>query len=98
MKKSNYSSTEKCTACDISMEGFVCLHHVYTRKAHPEFAKEVWNLMPLCLWHHNEIHKIGSISFCKKYPDANDWLVRNNWSLIMGKWMHNNFNNGLNDA
>jgi hypothetical protein len=89
--KSNFKASEKCTVCEMNKDGFVCFHHVYTRKAWPEFANEKFNLMPLCLWHHNEIHKMGTVSFSKKYSFANDWLIVNNWKLIMGKWMHLNY-------
>lgn len=89
--KKNFKSIEKCTVCETSFDGFVCLHHIYTRKAYPEFSESKWNLMPLCLWHHNEVHKSGTVSFSKKYNDANDWLIMNNWKLIMGRWMHSNY-------
>jgi len=91
----NFKSEEKCTACEISYDGFVCLHHIYSRKAYPEFTKEPWNLMPLCLWHHNEVHKIGSVSFSRKYNDVNDWMIKKNWVLAMGKWTHSNYQGGL---
>lgn len=48
-----------------------------------------WNLMPLCRVHHVEQHKIGIISFIKKYPIIGIYLKRKGWSLeeLHGKWI-----------
>ena len=84
----NFKSNHSCIACGERKDGFVTFHHVYTQKAYPEFKTETWNLMPLCSWCHVEVHKIGTVSFAKKYKEVNNWLIENNWELLMGKWRH----------
>lgn len=83
----NYEADVPCIVCGWRVGGMVTFHHVYTRKAYPEYSESKFNLMPLCAWHHVETHNIGTVSFSKKYPSVNDWLVSNGWSLNLGKWM-----------
>lgn len=82
----NYKSDKPCIICGESREGFVCLHHVKTRKSGG--SDETFNLMPLCAWHHTEIHKIGLVNMAKKNKSIHNWLIENGWEFVMGKWMH----------
>lgn len=56
-----------------------------------------FNIMPLCPDHHNmtalSIHKLGTISFIKRNPEAREYLVSKGWEEcpITGKWFHQNF-------
>jgi 5-methylcytosine-specific restriction endonuclease McrA len=65
----------------------VCIHHVLTRKAWPEFENESFNHMPLCQRHHNEAHSYGNTKFAAKYPGAAQWFADNGWSIRDGKWI-----------
>jgi hypothetical protein len=84
----NYQSNKPCIVCGVNQAGMVTYHHVYTRKAYPNNSEDEWNLMSLCSWHHVETHKIGTVSFSKKYAQVNNWLIKNGWELVMGKWIH----------
>lgn len=84
----NYQSNKACIVCGLNQTGMVTYHHVYTRKAYPNNSEDEWNLMSLCAFHHLESHKIGTVSFSKKYAQVNNWLIKNGWELIMGKWIH----------
>lgn len=87
MKK--YKSDKPCIVCGESKDNCVTYHHLYTRKAHPEYSEETWNLMPLCFIHHAEIHSIGTNKFAQKYKTANDWLKNNGWGFrLSGKVFH----------
>ena len=48
-------------------------HHVTSRGAGGDDVAE--NLMPLCMWHHIEIHKIGLSSMSDRYPTIKRWLI-----------------------
>lgn len=61
-------------------------HHIVSRKAGGHDLE--WNLMPLCRKHHTEVHKIGLVTFSKKYNEIEKWLLSNDWQLMMGKWKH----------
>lgn len=84
----NYQTELSCIVCNLNSKGMVTFHHIYTRKAYPEYSKSAFNLMPLCLWHHNETHNIGTVSFSKKYEPVNNFLISNGWELVSGKWRH----------
>lgn len=51
---------------------------------------EKWNLMPMCRIHHTEWHKIGSITFMKKYPGFAWSLMAKGWRVEQGKLWHPN--------
>jgi predicted restriction endonuclease len=87
-KLSNYKSDKPCIVCGLNIDNMVTYHHIYTRKAHPEYSEETWNLLSVCQQHHNEIHNKGTITFSKKYPQVNDWLIRNGWELDAFGWSH----------
>lgn len=74
----NWQSFDPCTAC-ATMSVDRCYHHIYTRKAHPEFINESWNLMSLCAVHHNMIHIKGMPYMADKFPNIKAWLENNNW-------------------
>jgi len=40
-----------------------------------------WNIMFLCRFHHQEQHRIGIITFYKKYPNIQKALQFAGWSL-----------------
>lgn len=52
-------------------------HHFRTRGAGG--SDENFNILLLCREHHQEIHKIGSITFAKKYKAVETWLLKNGW-------------------
>ena len=82
----NYKSNKPCIACGESKDGFVCFHHVKTRKSGG--TDEEHNLMPLCAWCHTTIHKIGLVTMAKKHVSIHNWLVKNGWEFTMGKWIY----------
>jgi len=85
----NYKSNKPCIVCGQNGDNMTTYHHVYTRKAHPEYSEEAWNLMSLCFIHHAEIHLIGTNRFAQKYKSANDWLKDNGWEFrLSGKVYH----------
>jgi len=45
----------------------------------------VWNIMPLCRRHHTESHKLGFITFAKKYDAVYKWLQANGWTMLENK-------------
>ena len=70
-----------------------CYHHIKSRgSGGPD---EAWNLIPVCLEHHNEVHNIGLYEFAEKYPSVGDWLVIHDWyiptmgvHIVERKWRH----------
>ncbi|NIT03478.1 DUF968 domain-containing protein [Candidatus Saccharibacteria bacterium] len=81
----SYKSDEPCIICG---NPHACMHHVKSRGAGGSDAKS--NLMPLCLEHHNEIHRKGRDVFTRKHPRAYRWMIQNNWEScpVTGKWIH----------
>ncbi len=77
-----------CTICGESRDNTVCLHHVTTRKSGG--TDDDFNLMPLCLKCHNEMHNKGLVSMSIKYLNVKKWLSVNGWKLchFRGKWIH----------
>jgi hypothetical protein len=86
----NFRSEEACTACGIYGENAICYHHIYSRKAFPEYTNAKFNKMPLCLKHHNEVHSSGLRSFAVKYPAVRLFLEVNGYEFndFLGKWTH----------
>jgi hypothetical protein len=74
-----YKSEKPCIICGECRDGYVCYHHVYSRKAFPEYAKSHWNMMPLCQKHDNEAHTMSDGKFAAKYKNVADWLELNGW-------------------
>lgn len=46
-------------------------HHIHSRGAHGNIDDD-WNLLNLCLEHHNMLHAVGEDYFIKKYPGLKD--------------------------
>lgn len=70
----------------------VCLHHVYSRKSHPEYAEKIWNLMPLCFKCHELIHRFGTTSMAERFPEIKRFLTANGWEFFADKWRHSDEN------
>lgn len=66
----------------------VCFHHVYTRKSHPELSEVKWNMIDVCLIHHNEFHNQGNSHMIMKYKGVKRWFENNGWYKDLGKWVH----------
>jgi hypothetical protein len=66
-----------------------CAHHIKSKgSGGPD---ETFNLMPLCSAHHEEIHKVGTYLFCKKYSlTAMKLLHSLGWSFDDKKLKHPN--------
>lgn len=89
----NFKSDYPCLCCGHDIDGEVCYHHEYGQKAFPEHKYEKWNLVSVCLKHHNEIHNKGSIWATDKYPNLKRWFVDNDWTILKmehgePKWIH----------
>lgn len=63
-------------------------HHIKSRGAGGNDVD--WNLIPLCRFHHTEVHKIGLSLFQNKYYEIQQWLLNNGWTFDLGrqKWTH----------
>jgi hypothetical protein len=85
----NYQAHESCTACG-TLGVDRCYHHILTRKARPDLKDAIFNKIPLCLTHHNEIHAIGTQRFAQRWERVYEWLVKNGWTIdeYTGKWTH----------
>lgn len=68
-----------CVICGQVPAGDV--HHVTTRGAGGGDTKE--NLMPLCRFHHSEIHSIGYGKAISKWPKVLAWLTHMGRSDIL---------------
>lgn len=86
MGKSKYTCEK--TACIVTYEAGVDLHHVKTRKSGG--TDDSWNLMPLKHELHQECHQIGLGTFSRRYVQVHNWLIENGWEqcLITHKWFH----------
>lgn len=64
-----------------------CFHHVKTRGSGG--SDELWNLMPLCITHHNAIHAKGTIWMTEKFPGVLGWLQFRGWvfDMFLRKWL-----------
>jgi hypothetical protein len=65
-------------------------HHIYTRKAWPQYKDEPWNKMPLCHTLHMRWHERGGKYMSDVYPKIKAWLLNNGWEYdsFAGKWIH----------
>lgn len=84
----NYKSNEPCLACGLVAENMVTYHHIITRKSGGTDDK--YNLMSLCLRHHNEIHQKGTSYMAEKYPVIRNFLISHNWEFceFLKKWRY----------
>lgn len=75
-----------CTACASS--GETIAHHVHTKKARPDLKFDPRNLMPLCVFHHHDIHLLGMNAMVEEYIEIQSWLIENGWEYcqISDKW------------
>jgi hypothetical protein len=48
-------------------------HHVISRGSGGGDVAS--NLLPLCLQHHTEIHKVGNTEFAQKYAVVKNWMI-----------------------
>jgi hypothetical protein len=82
-----YKSDEPCLVCQTESVDRT-YHHVKTRGSGG--CDSDWNKMSLCQSHHVEVHKIGLVSFSKKYSQIKSWLLRNDWEFDsnFNKWYH----------
>lgn len=83
-----YQTHHPCICCN-TVEVDRCYHHLKTRKAHPAFVDEPWNLIPVCVGHHNEIHLKGLNHMANKYHQVQNWLRAMNWEWdsYSRKWL-----------
>lgn len=99
MKKSgNFKTDKPCVSCGLVGENMVCLHHVYSKKAYPEYKFCVWNLMPLCFSDHEKIHRKPLIETTKENKRIESWLINNHWYIceFTNKWRHHDVHNDIN--
>lgn len=88
MKPKNYQSFDPCTACHTESVDR-CFHHIYTQKTRPDLAGVGWNLMPLCLECHNEVHAVGMMKF-SEIISVRNFLLENEWVVneFYNEWEH----------
>ena len=86
----SYKSFEPCVCCGWFGDNMTCYHHIYTRKAYPEFSQMSWNKISLCQDHHNLFHLKGNDYMVNSFPEVKEWFSRNNWVFVpaIKKWMH----------
>jgi hypothetical protein len=74
--------------CIITGSREVDVHHVKSRGSHGDDVE--WNLAPLTRALHTEFHKIGMVTFAKKYPLFEIWLISKGWTFdeFRQRWMH----------
>lgn len=66
------AAVRKRPCCACGKRGEIHAHHIKTRGAGGGDTFD--NLLPLCLKHHNEIHKIGSQAMRDKYWQMDSYL------------------------
>lgn len=74
-----YKTNKQCTACGVLQENGNVLHHIKTRGSGGSDKK--FNLMPLCNFHHNQVHQIGLYNFSLKYKSVTKFLINHKWEL-----------------
>lgn len=89
----NWKSEEPCMVCGFNDEDSVCYHHIYSRKAYPEFQYEKWNNLPLCTLHHNKSHENFN-KLVKENMRLELWLIKHDWYFdeIKKAWKHGTVN------
>lgn len=67
---------------------FKTSHHVKTRGSGG--SNDTWNLMPLCMAHHQEVHSSGLTMFSERHKEVTTWLLKMNWEYdkFYKKWRH----------
>jgi hypothetical protein len=61
-----------CIVCGQNSE----VHHLLSRKSHPEYTDEPWNHMELCRAHHSLVHSKGLYWFATKFNLVENILDR----------------------
>jgi hypothetical protein len=67
-------------ACLVCGKRLSCAAHIQSKGARGDDVPE--NLLSLCLWHHNEQHNMGIISFAKKYKPVMNYYLAHGWEII----------------
>ena len=73
-----------CLLCKTT-QGVVA-HHIKTKgSGGPDV---LWNLIPLCPRHHDEVHRKGLKDFTNRYGPAKAWLLFWGWSfdVVADQW------------
>ncbi len=81
------SNNFKCTICAKPAERA----HIKSRGAGAGW--EDWEWVYLCRSHHVEQHKIGIITFIRKYPQFFSAIKAKGWILFNGKLIHETIDN-----
>ena len=86
----SFESNKPCVACRHDLPGETCYHHLYTKKAWPQFKDESWNLISVCRKCHNEFHSLGTNYMSKKKRAVENWLIHNGWYICetQNRWKH----------
>jgi hypothetical protein len=85
---SNFESSEPCIVCGFYAEKMVCYHHILRRKSFMQYSRSNWNMIPVCLQHHNEFHNKSTREMATKYKRVNDWLLMHGWTfdVFFNEW------------
>lgn len=83
-----YKSDQPCVVCSEGRENYVTLHHIYSRKAFPEFASSTWNMIPVCQYCHDLFHSKGDKTMMEKFISVRRWMELNGWKVFNGKLIH----------
>lgn len=82
----NYKADKPCVCCNQAGENKITFHHVKSRGSGG--TDDSWNLMPICLTHHNETHSKGNSWMVSQYYGFKKWLLDNGWEYdpMFKKW------------
>ena len=85
---SKYKSNEACVVCGYFAEDQVCLHHLLVKRTFPQYKDASFNLIPVCLQHHNDFHSKGTRIMAEKHKSVKDWLTMQGWTydLFFEEW------------
>jgi hypothetical protein len=86
----SFESDRPCVVCGIYGEGLVTYHHIYTKKAFPEYRESEFNLISVCQAHHNLFHSHGTTYMADTFWTVKAWLKAHGWEIndFTGKWSH----------
>ena len=84
-----YQTDKPCLNCGKKTFNGNCFHHIKTRGSGG--TDDEWNLMPLCFFCHENVHKIGLKSFANKNFAVKSFLISQGWEIcpVKGIWTHN---------
>lgn len=85
-----WESNEPCICCMKNGKGMTCYHHLYSRKAYPEFSNKEWNKISVCQEHHNMFHNKGISFMANKFTRVRGFLIKHKWKTkpFQSKWFH----------